>query len=153
MLRTLSDETKLWRYMDLSQFLWLITEKRLYFANPQELSDKWEGAWPASIVTEVEKSPEFIRLVQEGVNAKYASQVVASLRNNRQGGYAVNCWHWNDVESIAMWKLYTSGDDGVAIRGFVDRRVSWTDGTATFTKRPFVNSRDSASSVCPRNSP
>jgi hypothetical protein len=121
MLRMLSDETKLWRYMDLSEFLWLISEKCLYFANPQELSDKWEGAWPASIVTEVEKSPEFIRLLQEGVNAKYASQVVASLRNNRQGGYAVNCWHRNDVESIAMWKLYTSGDDGVAIQTTVGR--------------------------------
>jgi Protein of unknown function (DUF2971) len=35
--------------------------------------------------------------------------------------YGVNCWHRNDVESVAMWKLYTRGKDGVAIQTTVER--------------------------------
>jgi hypothetical protein len=30
--------------------------------------------------------------------------------------YGVNCWHENEVESVAMWKLYTHGKDVVAIQ-------------------------------------
>ena len=33
----------------------------------------------------------------------------------------INCWHQNDAESIAMWKLYTSGAEGVAIQTTVGR--------------------------------
>jgi hypothetical protein len=38
-----------------------------------------------------------------------------------QAIYGVNCWHKNEVESVAMWKLYTQGKDGVAIQTTVGR--------------------------------
>ena len=28
----------------------------------------------------------------------------------------INCWHWSDYESAAMWKLYSREHDGVAIK-------------------------------------
>jgi hypothetical protein len=115
-LRTPGDETKLWRYMDLSEFLWFISESRLYFANLEELPDKWEGAWPATFVKELERSREFLMHIEHGVNEPYAFQLVKGSREDRQAGFAVNCWHKNDVESVAMWSLYTSGADGVAIQ-------------------------------------
>jgi hypothetical protein len=32
-----------------------------------------------------------------------------------------NCWHMNDSESDAMWKIYMKGTEGVAIRSTVER--------------------------------
>jgi len=29
---------------------------------------------------------------------------------------AINCWHMNDHESAAMWKLYLKSDEGIAIQ-------------------------------------
>jgi hypothetical protein len=35
--------------------------------------------------------------------------------------FYVSCWHMNKDESAAMWKLYLSGGDGIAIRSTVGR--------------------------------
>jgi Protein of unknown function (DUF2971) len=35
--------------------------------------------------------------------------------------YGINCWHMNEVESVAMWGLYSQGGDGVAIQSTIDR--------------------------------
>jgi hypothetical protein len=44
------DETKLWRYLDLSQFLWLLSRRALYFAKVSEFDDLWEGVLPTGAV-------------------------------------------------------------------------------------------------------
>jgi hypothetical protein len=44
-LITPPDDTKLWRYLDLSQFFWLLSEQSLYFASLTEFKDRWEGAF------------------------------------------------------------------------------------------------------------
>ncbi len=33
----------------------------------------------------------------------------------------ISCWHANDRESVAMWRLYTSGAEGVAIQTTIGR--------------------------------
>src|ERR1017187_2968717 len=33
----------------------------------------------------------------------------------------ISCWHENEGESVAMWKLYVSGREGVAIKTTVGR--------------------------------
>jgi len=51
LLSTPPDDTKLWRDLDLSQFLWLLSRKSLYFANLGEfLDDKWEGTIPEATI-------------------------------------------------------------------------------------------------------
>ncbi len=49
--------------------------------------------------------------------------------------WRVNCWHRNKLESIAMWKLYTHGNDGVAIQSTV-RRLK--DSIEASPRRNFV---------------
>ena len=29
---------------------------------------------------------------------------------------AINCWHMNDHESAAMWKLYLKSNEGIAVQ-------------------------------------
>lgn len=49
-LHTPPDDTKLWRYLDLSYFLWLLSRQSLYFADLIEFDDQWEGALPAGSI-------------------------------------------------------------------------------------------------------
>jgi hypothetical protein len=42
-----------------------------------------------------------------------------------------NCWHMNDGESDAMWKLYLKGSQGIAIQSTVERVKSSFQNTVT----------------------
>ena len=88
--------------MDVARFLTLIHEGKLYFARGHELGDPWEGVWtkPASDQILSRNSPEFDRQWAKEFNS-------CAL---------ISCWHENDRESVAMWKLYVSGREGVALK-------------------------------------
>ncbi len=109
-VQTPPDDTMLWRYMDLSKALVLVKTAMLYFALPRELGDPWEGAHTEMMATALKSklgSEEYRRL--RSLYALAAADMV------------VNCWHANTHESVAMWKLYTTGGDGVAIQTTVGR--------------------------------
>jgi hypothetical protein len=44
------NDTKVWRYLDLSHFLWLLSRRALYFASVLEFDDLWEGALPTGAI-------------------------------------------------------------------------------------------------------
>ncbi|MGC9948737.1 MAG: hypothetical protein ABSF64_20405 [Bryobacteraceae bacterium] len=100
-------QTALWRYMDLARFLVLIDRKKLYFSRLPELEDAWEGAWSPSDPL-FERDPKYMLIA--------ASHLTSSLP-------LVSCWHENESESVAMWKLYVSGKEGVAIKTTVSSLV------------------------------
>jgi hypothetical protein len=120
LLNTPQDDTKLWRYLDLFHFFWLLSRQSLYFANLVEFSDdKWEGALPAGMEEALRRMYRESTLMEEidPEMLKIFKRALISL----QATYGVNCWHKNKVESVAMWKLYTHGMDGVAIQTTVGR--------------------------------
>jgi hypothetical protein len=128
-LTSVLGDAKLWRYMNLSQFLWLLSERSLYFAPLADFEDKWEGT-PPSQSLEAFRHEQVARGQDLGATAN-ASAIgnfyVTSARNQlRKVGeaYRVICWHESNVESVAMWKLYTRGNDGVAIQTTVARMES-----------------------------
>jgi hypothetical protein len=100
------DETVIWRYMELPKLLSMLEQRSLYFSRLSELGDAWEGVINRDI-------------------AKFASYVPAasgeflSELHRRSQACVVNCWYCEIGESVAMWKLYTSSDYGVAIRSTV----------------------------------
>jgi hypothetical protein len=100
----LESSTGIWRYMDVARFLALIYEKKIYFPRLHELDDPWEGARSHS-------DPTFSR------DPEYAG--LAAQEFNRHP--LISCWHENEVESVAMWKLYVSGREGVAIKTTIAR--------------------------------
>ena len=131
LLTTPPDHVKLWRYVDLSHFLWFFINRRsLYFANVAEFDDRWEGALPAGTVEGL-KRYFHSAIVDYGKamgidtsNEKLDSDAIQGFlraMKSSQGLYGINCWHENDVESVAMWKLYTKGKDGVAVQTTVGR--------------------------------
>jgi len=115
--------TPIWRYTDLSKFAWMLQRQALYFARADTLGDPYEGY---STRPMVEGYTEAIVDALRGVNQQQGkpfdeAAVRASARKRAHKPFArrllyVNCWHVNQHESAAMWKLYTSMRDSICIR-------------------------------------
>ena len=100
------DNARVWRYMDLGRFLWLIHHRAVYFSRPSETLDPWEGVPPPSIAR-----------IHHPANVEFSVGRTESL--------VFSCWHENPDESVAMWRLYTSGVEGVAIQSTVEKLKRW----------------------------
>jgi len=110
-----NEETKVWRYMDFTKLVSLLDSRRLYFTRADKFEDPFEGSWPKINVAAREYVPEDIP--PEG-----REKWLAVMRNMGEickhwpRYVAINCWHMNDYESAAMWKLYLKSDEGIAIQ-------------------------------------
>ncbi len=100
---------KVWRYMDFTKFASLLDTSALFFSRADQLPDAWEGA---HTVWGVLGRPVFWTPQEDEVGKFH--------RSLRQHTF-VSCWHMNDVESAAMWKLYVSQNEGIAIQTTFDR--------------------------------
>lgn len=133
-----SPETQLWRYMDFTKYVSLLSSRALYFSRADQCGDSYEGAKGLRRRKEVwdEHYLKFfrqaIRNPPEGyVFDKSDEEVEAEaqrlLRDLEAGGEAsrshtfVSCWHENPHESAAMWRLYSSFlPNAVAVRSTHD---------------------------------
>jgi hypothetical protein len=100
---------KVWRYMDLAKFVWLLTHKQLYFTRLDLLSDSHEG----SVTPQTAKGiDEFLKLR----GAKVGWEQLSKLYQLSRRTTFINCWYAGNNESEAMWRLYCGAGHGVAIR-------------------------------------
>lgn len=93
---------EIWRYMGFSKLVALLNSSALYFTVATKFDDKWEGTLPLKN--------------KENIDAR----VVSFFEQNRSTN-AVNCWHQREAESATMWKSYTQGNEGIAIKSTVGR--------------------------------
>lgn len=102
--------TRIWRYISYSKFESLINTSTLFFAQAKRFDDPYEGS---------------MRLVDLGVIAgtdlESKLETLYHAPNGLRAYTAVNCWHMNEYESLAMWKLYIRDNRGVAIQTTVER--------------------------------
>lgn len=101
-------EVKLWRYMDLSKFIWLISRRQLYLSRLDQLEDEFEGS-------STRKTLDGIRLFFENLSQPHDENFGQIYLNARKRHY-VNCWYCGNAESEAMWRLYCPNKTGVAIQ-------------------------------------
>jgi len=110
------DELAIWWYMDVGRFLALVKNGSLYFCRKHELDDPWEGVVPpvgvSRAIDRFSRSEENARFLEESIHE--TGEMVAARA-------VVTCWHANPRESVAMWRLYTTGAEGVAIQSTVGR--------------------------------
>src|SRR5262245_61926723 len=113
-----------WRYMDLSKFIWMIQRNALYFRRSDLMGDPFEGHYTKAIADQEE---EYIRTLESNtavMSVPYAIDTARevfrantiNLPKQLKEKYFVNCWHMNEEESAAMWKLYTSQNESICIR-------------------------------------
>ncbi|MGA2263882.1 MAG: hypothetical protein ABSH28_20920 [Acidobacteriota bacterium] len=102
----------IWRYMDFTKFVWLLDRRSLFFARVDLLDDKFEGSSPRFNVAQREKM---------GFPKEFTDQFFVKLHERFPKYTAINCWHMNEHESSAMWRIYLKTDEGIAIRSTFQR--------------------------------
>jgi hypothetical protein len=114
----------LWRYMDLSKFIAILQQKRLYFAAVDNLGDPFEGSLPKPTADLCQYTlsnrltdPRLSNFKDwpESRIKDHFRQISDQRRALRENVY-VSCWHMNDCESAAMWSLYSKSYDSICIQ-------------------------------------
>lgn len=116
------EDAKIWRYMDFAKFASLLTTSSLFFSKLKNLGDPWEGEWP-DYYYEVIKN-QIIKTKPSFQNKDDTSSLLQQLINGKNIIYDytyVNCWHINNYESAAMWKLYSLTNQGIALKTTVGK--------------------------------
>lgn len=145
----------LWRYIDFTKFVSLLDRSALFFVRADKLGDPFEGSY-------TKHNKEMRQQIYQGdIPEEVLRSLYEFVRNNRQN-IMLSCWHRNEHESAAMWRLYSRESDGIAIRtdfdslsksltGVADTyigSVSYVDYTSTFIREdnllaPFIYKRKS----------
>jgi hypothetical protein len=109
-------DAKIWRYMDFAKLVWMLNHRCLFFTNVDKLKigDPFEGSCQPS---------ELLKSVPELVAKDFAGKM-----GSCGPPLTVNCWHLNEDESDAMWKLYGGANEGIAIQSTFSRMVQAFEG-------------------------
>lgn len=111
---------RLWRYMDVTKYLSLIQTQSLFFTRMDNFEDPYEvKITPRTIEIfkrnwekrALQENPE--PYPQEQLDADTGKLIKYAERHLKK--QYVNCWHENDSENYAMWKIYSRYAAGVAI--------------------------------------
>ena len=105
---------KVWRYMDFSKLTSLLATKTLFFPRADRLQDEWEGAVPQNDVSACGEMVAGSGEPQED-RATLIKNYPGAFSGFRRHTY-VSCWHLNEGESAAMWRLYLKSDEGIALQ-------------------------------------
>lgn len=133
------DTDSVWRYMDFSKFIAMLDQGGLYLPRAEYLEDAFEGASGlASREAEWDKfyHDYFRNIVMSypaqdnqkefssemgDLQAKRLLQQIKSISKSARN-QLVSCWHRNETESEAIWRLYCPPPvPGVAIRTSVGK--------------------------------
>jgi hypothetical protein len=104
-----------WRYMDLAKFAWMLENRALYFCRSDLIGDPFEGSMPVLNATLRALALERLQGMPREQAERASQQLEAGTRLIRREIY-LNCWHMNEHESAAMWRLYAAGDQAIALR-------------------------------------
>lgn len=110
-------DTKVWRYMDLTKLFALLEYSNLLMVRSDKFTDKHEGSIASFNLSERSKTYENYDSLS--ILFKQTDQ----LSNTMRPYVYLNCWHVNDLESAAMWDLYSSKSGGIAIQSTFNRLI------------------------------
>ncbi|OCL91071.1 DUF2971 domain-containing protein [Aliarcobacter thereius] len=139
---------KIWRYMDLAKFIALLSNRALYFTSASKFNDTYEFYIP-KVYTEESKNKSIENMKKKFENTKKLIEknkminpngyydVIKSMdkelelyiynKNNCniekevRKKFGVSCWHINEYENEALWKIYTNQGQGIAIETSVEK--------------------------------
>lgn len=108
-----SEDIVLWRYMDFTKFVSLISSKSLFFCRADLLGDPFEGSYPRANVKLRPYVYKDLPLPQDHI-IKIINKMADLAKWIREWTY-INSWHANEYESAAMWDLYGKTNHAIAI--------------------------------------
>jgi len=111
----LAKDQVLWRYMDLSKFISLLSKKSLWLAKSNTFKDQQEGKFPSVMQEELEAI--YIKFGEDKKSKiKNAHDFKKFLCNNA----FISCWHKNSEENMIMWEVYGQDTNLVAVQTTVE---------------------------------
>ena len=156
LFQNLNGESRLWRYLDFSKFVSLISSKSLFFCRADQFSDPFEGSYPA--YNFVHRREVYNDMSDEMFQDVF-TQRTAFVKGVKEWTY-ISCWHANEYESAAMWNLYTKTSDSIAVEttyeklknvlpdnvylgcvNYIDYQLEWLREDSIFS--PFIHKRKS----------
>lgn len=167
--------------MDFTKFVSLLATDSLYFCRADLFSDPFEGSYPKKTIKNrfIEADFQDIAFHEDSENLTAFAEALEAAQPDRltkvrqkeretsdfnrqiRSWIYVSCWHANEYESEAMWKLYsTNSNEAVAIQTdyntleeqlpkeaklgvvqYIDYEKEWfPDGDALY---PFMHKRKS----------
>ena len=94
-IETPDNNQKIWRYMDFSKYVDMLTTKTLFFTRADKLEDPYDCSWMQFFGEPYKQLPSQAKEWARKVNTFERLFVY------------LNCWHINDHQSAALWKLYS----------------------------------------------
>ena len=136
---SVDDSQAVWRYMDFAKFVAMLQHRGIYLSRADRFDDRFEGAtglaarqanWDGyyldffrKLVVTPPASYPIPDYTAEQIEAE-ANRLLKSIKivalDARK--LLVSCWHGNETESEALWRLYSPPNiPGVAIRSTVGK--------------------------------
>lgn len=101
-------DVRVWRYMDFTKFVSMLERRGLFLPVVSKLNDPFEGSYARA-------NEELRPLVYRHIKNEFALSAGEMVQRLRPF-VAASCWHSNDHESAAMWKLYARTDEAVCVQ-------------------------------------
>ena len=101
---------KIWRYMDFTKYVSFLDSKSLFFSRSDSFDDPYEGATSHA---NVKIRPKIYK--DSGIREDALKALPKFYNFLRQWTY-INCWHMNEHESAAMWKLYPQMNEAIVVQ-------------------------------------
>ncbi len=100
----------IWRYMDFTKYVALLESRALFFARADLLGDPFEGS--------ISKANMALRpeIYKEAAIPQKIWDQLSSFNERIRYWTFVNCWHMNQHESAAMWRLYSATNQAIAVK-------------------------------------
>lgn len=148
------NDIKIWRYLTLPKFIDLLHSQTLFFTRADLLrgEDKAEGSSLTNADLDAIKFFEDltnrnIRIPHQYLENTSINDLMALNKRTHEISeeslikrYFINCWHMNEHESFAMWKIY-SEPFGVCIQSTYNSLThSFDDPEYNFYKHPKIYS-------------
>jgi hypothetical protein len=111
---------RVWRYLDLAKFIWLLDRRKLFLPRLDSLEDPHEGSVTEKLALAYER---FIRTFVPECAEKDLQSLSQYGRDLRKASY-VSCWRMSNIDSHAMWRIYCGADQGVAIQTTYEKLAS-----------------------------
>ena len=108
-----ANSIKVWRYMSLGRFVWMLKKKALWMCRADQLDDAWEMAYSNE---EFKLAVETSGLASKPYETEVLTRVLhENIRKLRERTF-VSCWTASNSESHAMWSVYCGSSEGVAVQ-------------------------------------
>jgi hypothetical protein len=112
----LNPTIKVWRYMDLPKFMYLLEKEALFFCRADLFADEFEGSFTKPAIEFREK---VWRETMPGVPEEHFEQFLdfhSFHKRQERENFFLNCWHKSEYESAAMWEIYGIKNQTIAIQ-------------------------------------